>query len=160
MSEYLISILGIVVLGVVVDLVMPSGQMSKYIKGTFGIFTVLVIVSPLPKLLKLDFDFSSLFYNQASIEIDKDFLEATNNRIVEQLCFNVEKSCENAGFLEIKCEIKSNLEDNKLVIKKVIIDLKNMVINQNKVHINKYDEIIDAVRQVVNIDKEKIEFYE
>lgn len=160
MSGYLISIIGVVILGVLVDLVLPSGQMNKFVKSMFGIFTILVIVSPVPKLINSNFDFSSLFYNQASIEVDKDFLEVTNKKIVEQLAKSIVASCENSGYSKVECEIESILVDNKLVIEKVKINLKNLVISQDVVHINKYTEIEQAVQRVVNIEKEQIVFDE
>ena len=43
MGEYLLSILGIVILGVVIDVVMPSGSTSKYISGIFAIVVMFVI---------------------------------------------------------------------------------------------------------------------
>ena len=141
MSGYLISIIGVVMLGVLVDLVLPSGQMNKFVKSMFGIFTILIIISPVPKLINSNFDFSSLFYNQASIEIDKDFLEVTNKKIVEQLEKSIESSCEKSGYSHVKCEIESILVENKLVIEKVKINLDKLVISQNVVHINKYTEI-------------------
>ncbi len=160
MSGYLLSIIGVVVLGVLVDLVLPSGQMNKYVKSMFGIFTILVIISPVPKLLNQNFDFSKLFYNEASTTIDQDFLTVTNKKIVEQLEISVEKSCENSGYKQVKCEIESILENNKIVIKKVSLNLKNMVISQDQPHINKYTEIVQAVKQVVNVEKEQIIFNE
>ena len=160
MSGYLISIIGVVILGVLVDLVLPSGQMNKFVKSMFGIFTILVIVSPVPKLINSNFDFSSLFYNQASIELDKDFLEVTNKKIVEQLEKSIVASCENSGYSKVECEIESILVDNKLVIEKVKINLKNLVFSQNVVHINKYTEIEQAVQRVVIIEKEQIVFDE
>lgn len=160
MSGYLISIIGVVMLGVLVDLVLPSGQMNKFVKSMFGIFTILIIISPVPKLINSNFDFSSLFYNQASIEIDKDFLEVTNRKIVEQLEKSIESSCEKSGYNNVKCEIESILVENKLVIEKVKINLDKLVISQNVVHINKYTEIEQAVQRVVNIEKERIVFDE
>lgn len=160
MSEYLLSIIGVCILGVVVSMIMPTGQMSKYIKSFFGIFTVLVILSPVPKLLNSNYDFSSLFYNQTSTEIDTDFVDATNKKIINQLETLIEKSCENSGYLGVECEIESNLENNSLIIKKVYLNLKNLVISQNVVHINKYTEIVQAVQQVVSVEKEQIVFNE
>lgn len=160
MTGYLLSIIGVVILGVLVDLILPSGQMSKYIKSVFGVFTILVIISPVPKLINQNYDFSQLFYSQSASTIDKDFLEVTNKKIVEQMEISIEKECENSGYLGVECEIESNLVDNKLVIQKVYINLENLVISQNQVHINKYTEIVQAVMNVVNIEKEQIIFNE
>lgn len=160
MTGYLLSVIGVVILGVLVDLVLPTGQMNKYVKSMFGIFTILVIISPVPKLINQNFDFSQLFYNQTSTTVDSDFLEVTNKKIVKQMELSIEKSCENSGYLQIECKIESILEDNKLIIKKVYINLKNLVISQDQPHINKYTEIVQAVTQVVNVSKEQIIFNE
>lgn len=156
MNEYLLSIIGVTTLGVVISIVMPTGNMSKYIKSFFGLFTILVIISPVPKILNSNFDFYSLFYNYSSEQIDTDFVDATNKKIVAELEKLIIVSCENSGYSGVKCEIESNLENNQLIIKKININLQNLVISQNMVHINKYTEIVQAVRQVVNVDEEKI----
>lgn len=160
MREYLLSIIGVCVLGVIVSMILPSGQMSKYIKAFFGLFTILVIISPIPKLLNSNYDFSSLFYNQKSTEIDADFIDATNKKIVNQLKLLIQKNCEKSGYFGVECEIESNLENNNLIIKKIYLNLENLVISQNVVHINKYTEIVQAVQQVVNVEKEQIVFNE
>ena len=160
MTAYLLSIIGVVMLGVLVDIVVPNGQMNKYIKSMFGIFTVMAIILPIPKIINSNYDFSNFFYDKVSIEIDQDFLQATNKKIVKVLQTNVEKSIEKAGFLNVSCEIESNLEDNVLNIKKVTLNLKNMVISGQMSHINKYTEIVQAVQQVVNVSKEQIVFDE
>lgn len=160
MTAWLLSLIGIAFLGVLVDLVLPSGQMNKYIKGMFGIFTVFVIISPLPKLLNIDIDFNSLIYNQSATEIDSDFLQATNQKIKKQLEISVEKNLENKGFLKVDVEILANLEDMKFTIKKVIVNLQNMVINGNLPHINKYTEIKAGVLEILNIEEGQVVFNE
>ena len=41
-------------------------------------------------------------------------------------------------------------------IKKVIIDISKMVINQNMVHINKYTEIMDIAKEYLNVEESDI----
>ena len=160
MTGYLISVIGIVCLGVLVDIVMPTGQMNKYVKSMFGIFTIIVLISPVIKIIKSDYDISNLFYNQISVQIDKDFLEATNKKIIEEVEISIEKNCENKGFYNVECEIESILENNVLTIKKVTLNLKKMVISSGQVHINKYTELEQAVMQVVNIKGGQVVFDE
>ena len=160
MTSYLISVIGIVCLGVLVDIVMPTGQMNKYVKSMFGIFTIIVLITPIINLLKSDYDVSNLFYNQTTIQLDKDFIEATNKKIVEELESSIEKQCESSGYSHVECEIESILENNVLVIKKVILNLEKMVISSNQVHINKYTELEQAVKRVVNIVGGQIVFNE
>lgn len=50
MSAWLLSIVGVVSLGVLIEIIMPEGEHSKYIKGIFSLIVVFVIVAPFPKL--------------------------------------------------------------------------------------------------------------
>ena len=63
MTGYILSILGIVVAGVFIDIVIPSGTISKYIKGMYSIFVVAVLLSPIMKLMTKTHDFTIKFNN-------------------------------------------------------------------------------------------------
>ena len=160
MKEFLLSIIGVVMLGTVVDISLPTGKISKFIKSIFGIFIIVILISPIPKLLNQNYDFGSIFYDKVSTEIDSDFLDVTYSNIVTELEESVVTCCSNAGFNNIKCKINYNVENSKLNIENVICDIKNMSISQNMVHINKYAEIEQAVKQVINIEGDKIIFDE
>ncbi|MBQ8614967.1 MAG: stage III sporulation protein AF, partial [Clostridia bacterium] len=58
MTGYILSILGIVVAGVFIDIIVPSGSINKYIRGIYSIFVVAVLVSPIMKLLNKTNDFT------------------------------------------------------------------------------------------------------
>ena len=54
MASWLASVLGVVVVGVIVELLTQNRRMGKFIRSIYGFIVLLVIVSPLPKLLKAD----------------------------------------------------------------------------------------------------------
>ncbi|MCQ2382513.1 MAG: stage III sporulation protein AF [Clostridia bacterium] len=54
MATWLGSILGVVVVGVMVELLTQNRRMGNFIRSIYGFVVLLVIVSPLPKLLKTD----------------------------------------------------------------------------------------------------------
>lgn len=54
MAAWLGSILGIVVVGVVVELLTQNRRMGNFIRSIYGFIVLLVIVTPLPKLFKAD----------------------------------------------------------------------------------------------------------
>ena len=39
-TQYVVSIIGIVFLGVLVDVIMPDGEMNKFIKGMFSLLAM------------------------------------------------------------------------------------------------------------------------
>ena len=43
MTGYILSVLGIVIAGVFMDVILPSGTIAKYIKGIYSIFVVAVL---------------------------------------------------------------------------------------------------------------------
>ena len=68
MGPWLLSIAGVVILGVIVELVMSDGPMSKFIRGIYAFFILLVIVSPLPNLLSNGIEVGG------GIQIDEELL--------------------------------------------------------------------------------------
>ncbi len=54
MATWLGSILGVVIVGVMVELLTQNRRMGNFIRSIYGFVVLLVIVSPLPKLLKVD----------------------------------------------------------------------------------------------------------
>ena len=58
MSEWLIGVVGIISLGLLLEILIPEGQTSKYVKGAFSLLVIFVVISPLPKLLNGEYDFN------------------------------------------------------------------------------------------------------
>ena len=61
MSGYILSILGIVISGVFIDIIVPSGSTSKYIKSIYSIFVVAVLLMPLLKFINNSNDFEVVY---------------------------------------------------------------------------------------------------
>ncbi len=155
-SSYILSIIGIVFLGVLVDVIMPEGEMNKFIKGAFSLIALFVIVSPVQKLFKSNFDIGDVFYNQSSIQTDSDFLEATAKQMKLELENTLKVKLKDAGFDKVEVEIMCDLSNNVLDIKKVYIDISKMVINTNLVHINKYTEIKNVTINFLNVEESDV----
>jgi len=54
MTAWLASIVGVVVVGVIVELVMQGRRMGNFVRSIYSFMVLLVIVSPLPKILKVE----------------------------------------------------------------------------------------------------------
>ncbi len=54
MTAWLASIVGIVVVGVIVELVMQGRRMGNFVRSIYSFTVLLVIVAPLPKILKAE----------------------------------------------------------------------------------------------------------
>ena len=78
MTAWLLSIVGVVFLGVMVDIISPSGKTGGFIKSMFAIFLVYVVITPIVKLAK-----------NGEFKIDEDY----NFKIIETDLSVKEREC-------------------------------------------------------------------
>jgi len=153
MSGYVLSILGIVLLGVIIDVIVPSGNINKYIKSIFSIFVEAVIISPVVNFLsnkngiKLDYD---------NFEMDKQLIEYIFEKRAENEENEIEIYLKDNGFNGIDINLNYSINNNELDYISCIINLKNLVISADKQHINKYEFIKKSVKDFANLTDEEI----
>ena len=156
-SIWVLSIICIVLIGVLMEVVLPEGKTNKLLKSIVAVVSVLVIVSPLKNIDINNINFSNLFNN---IEIDSEFVLDTQKNIVEALSRDIENCLEENGYGGVDIRIDASFEEEKTEIKTVFVDLTNLVLSSENLNIDKYTKIIAIIREEVNIDKENVIFYE
>lgn len=154
-SSWIMAVVGISVLGVLVDLIMPDGQTKKYIKGVFAFIVVLVIISPLPSLLNKEFSINDIFEENA-IVIQEDFVYQVNRDRLETLENMIEADLKEQGISNVSVKISANIFTNKMKIEAVFVDLSQVVINQNLEHIDINELVAKSVLKYVSIEKNNI----
>jgi len=156
LSIYLLSIVGVVVISVVLELVIPSGQISKYIKSIMSLVIIFVIASPLPKLLNNGIDFSSLF--SSTIELDEDYLETVKNQNITLLERQLQDELEAEGITGAELQIWGELEDGQINISYIFVEMENVVLSSELEHINKYEAIRNLLIECTGVDEEQVVF--
>lgn len=159
-SKWLISILSVVISGVLVDLLLPNGKLNGFIRAIFGFLAVTIIISPLPSIINRELSFENVIYNYGATQIDQDFVDASIKNIITNLENATEQELKNEGFENVNVVISYIIENYKYTIKKVSLDIKNLVINSNQVHINKYTEMKQIVVNFLNVSTEEVEINE
>lgn len=101
MSAWLLSIVGVVALGVLIEIIMPEGEHSKYIKGIFSLVVIFVIVSPFPKLLSGNGYEKFFDDNTQQIQIDVDSYESIKDTYRQNIINNFDKVLEENGYSDI-----------------------------------------------------------
>ena len=159
MGGYLLSILGVVILGVVIDVILPSGSTSKYISGIFAIVVMFVIISPVLTWVKNGYSIKDDFTLQ-DISLDEKLLYNINNSKFTEMEKEIEQELSNNGYTNVKVDIQFTIDATNVKISQVLVDLSKLVINENCVNINKYVYIRQVVLSKLNITKEVIVFCE
>ena len=158
LSSWIISIAGIICVSVVVELIMPSGQMNRYIKGIFSFVIILVIILPIPKLLKSKLDFSDLL-DYGQIEVDENYLYQLNLDKLSFLKESIEEEAANMGYKNIIVSINADILSSAFQIKSVFVDLSQIGISGNAVHkdINEIrKDITKLVLKHIKIEEGKV----
>lgn len=157
MAGYILSILGIVIAGVFIDIIIPSGTISKYIKSIYAIFVLAVIITPIIKFFNNNQGFN-LQYQE--YEINQNLINYIQTNKIATIENDITLELENEGLFNIDIIINYSIDNNELSINSCTINLENLVISSDKQHINKYEIIKEIVREHTNLTDEEMIFYE
>ena len=144
---WIISVVGVILLSVLTDVLLPEGQMNKYVKGIFSILLIFVIIAPLADFIRKDIEISDLL----NFDMESDGIVVEKSEIVE-----MEESLRaDLETLGIQCEkvVIFSRENNINTIVGVNVFLKE----------KKEEKQVDMIRKIItnkiNIEQEKIFIY-
>ena len=160
LSAWVLSIVGIVVLTLMVDIIIPEGKTGKYIKGVFAMLTVFVIAMPLPKIFNSEFDLEEFLQQNTSASADCDVLENIYYMRLERLEQKIITSAESEGIKNMEVKINALNNNSFVEIQSIEINLKNVVIEEKNPNINIVDIVIDLVSKAAETDKSAVKVYE
>lgn len=160
LSAWVLSIVGIVVLTLMVDIIIPEGKTGKYIKGVFAMLTVFVIAMPLPKIFNSEFDLEEFLQQNTSASADYDVLENIYYMRLERLEQKIITSAESEGIKNMEVKINALNNNSFVEIQSIEINLKNVVIEEKNPNINIVDIVIDLVSKAAETYKSAVKVYE
>lgn len=138
--KLILPIVGVVLMSLLTDVLLPSGQVNKFIKGVFSLLLILVIISPISSFLNKDVEFD--FFQQGDeVTVDDSFLSDTNQRRKEEMENNICRLLEKEGYKVTGVEIE--YEDN--IISSITINLQEEDLT-----------VKDYVCSYIGIDRERI----
>ena len=153
MTGYVLSVLGIVIAGVFIDIIVPSGSISKYIKGIYSIFVVAVLINPILKFLNKNHDFTVKYKDY---EISSNLIEYIFKKQILATEKEIEDRLKIEGFSNIDISLFYSIENNELNYNSCSVNLKNLVISSDKQHINKYEFIKNIIKESTSLTEEEI----
>lgn len=157
MSGYILSILGIVICGIVIDIILPSGVINKYVKSIFSIFVVAVILSPLINFINSN---KEINLNFEEYEVQENITNYIFSERIQAIESSIENDLSENGFKNIDIKITYSVEFNELIIISCEVFLENAEISPDKSHINKYEFISETVNKYSTLGNEEIKFHE
>ena len=159
MSGYLITLLGVILLGVLVDIILPSGSTSKYISGMFAIFVIFVIITPIINWVKSDYKLTD-YISSSEIELNDKLLQNMYNAKIDAIEDDISLELSRNGYDGVEIKIQFNVAADNVEFERVLVDIGNLVINNQASSINKYVYIRQVIMSYVAVTEEVIEFCE
>ncbi len=157
MSGWILSIGLTTVILAVLNMVLPSGKIGKFITSLFPLVLLLVVIKP---IFNVDFDSitQNLTNSEYNVEYQTEYLNSVINRKKEQ-CYENCKSILKLYYVE-NAEIKIEFKDkeNSFEIKKVEINLQNAVIKSQDGHID-INRIKLEIAVNLSIEEEAVKIY-
>lgn len=151
MKAWLLSILGVVFLAVLLDMIYPNGKTNAFCKSIFGVFAVIMLISPIFKI-KIDYDNST---NYVDTVLTNNLAKSKN----EYLKIRIENALKSKNINDCSVEIKGNYSNNEYEVENIYVDTTDLVLTENITHTNKYEVIIQEILNIIKIDIERIVIY-
>lgn len=159
-SVWVLSIAGIIVLSVLIDLILPNGSTANFIKNIFAYVVILVIITPIFSFFSNKEVNIESFFQDNEITLQTDFISSVNQSSLDNLAEKIEKKLESQNIFGVKIGIVGDIFEKTLTISQVSVDLTDLVIKENSSHINIKTSISETILTYLKIDKECIIFYE
>lgn len=147
-----LTVLGLAIVISIAEMLLPQGKMRKVIRSVFATVTALVIVTPLPSLLKIDFDPD---WGMGEVKVDSDYLEYTNGVKAMLVSAAVNDLIKEKGYKGVDVEVKL---DDAWNVHSAVVKFSNSGMTENGEHINK-SEIIGLIADYLRIGEEAIMTY-
>ena len=153
MTAWLLGIAGIVVVGVVVELLLTDSPMSKFIRSIYAFFLLLVIVSPLPNILRNGVDIGS------GLDYNWELVGHLNSASAQAAQRRLETSLNNFGIQNVLVTITYDRNSPSFVIQDVHINAWGVVLREDRRNINVRQEVIRIAMLTLNIREEQIRYH-
>lgn len=157
MNTWILSLVGIVFLGVMLDVIAPNGKSNNFIKSIFGLLVILTLINPIKNLITINLN------DKISDDIIATNSELTlyiNNAWVEQKNLKINNKLIESNIMGVNVNICGNLFEKNFVVDYVYVDISNLVLTDEITNINKYEKIEEIILEQIEIEKERIIFYE
>ncbi len=134
MKEWILSVVGVIALGVLVDILLPSGKMAKYVRGAFSLLVVLVISSILPIIANADFqiDFDS-----------SDFFAVESEKSAKLYTYLEQKAKSELEWCNCECDVQVECDNTVVKSVRVIVYASEM----------SADNIVAVVTKTLGVNK-------
>ena len=151
MYSWIISVVGIALLTILCDVILPDGKLNKHVKHVCSLLAVAVVFSPVLSMLR---DFSiDIDVSQEALSYDVNLENYFVVQTVEDIENTIEQRLDSAGFVGATVEISYHVVDAKLILEKAVVSLKNVVLSSPSLVINLNENIKKIILDLYSFEQ-------
>lgn len=122
MNAWLLSVVGVGILGVIINFLTAKTRLHSVVKTACTYVFLLVLIFPLPSLITGGGDGSSCGIFDSEISYDEDILNNTNNAYFSIVSTSLKRTLKEDGY-DTDVEVKGDITGEKAIVNEVIIIL-------------------------------------
>ena len=147
MSNWLLSIAGIVIIGALIEILLSDSSVQKFVRSIYAFFVLFVIAQPLPGFFR---DTVASVEAGGRIELNTELMQRINTQSAAAFQRNTMAALSAAGFDGVIVTIHVEPHTN--------FKIQAIYVNALGVNINNKQDIIKIVRAVTNAPEEVIHY--
>ena len=159
LAAWITAIFVAVVIAIGAELLFSDTRMSKFIRSVTAIVIVLVIVMPIPALVKNGFSIGGDDTAENNMQLDESFIGFVDEKRINAVEAALAGELKNAGISGAAVKITRAGNGEKTKIVQVEINLADSVIDEKLGHINMNELAVTTVCKYLNIEKSKVVVY-
>ena len=129
LAAWMTGIVGVIALGVLLQVLLPEGQTGKYVKGAFSLLVIFVIVAPLPSVASALKDWEPTY---TDIAPDYGFIEDSAELFERSAALKAQTALAEEGYdAEVKVVVK---EGSVSDIESVDVTLRLPVLSESELN--------------------------
>ena len=132
-SSWIISIACVSLFSVLIEHLMPSGEISKYIRIVVAMVIVYVVVSPIGNIFGSD---SIKELVVSSVPVESDIMYSINKSKAKRLDDDITKALVDSGYKGVQVEVNADLFSDSFDIINILVDFSNVVLIENNANID------------------------
>lgn len=159
LAAWITAIFVAVVIAIGAELLFSDTRMSKFIRSVTAIVILLVIVMPIPALVKNGFSIGGDDTAENNMQLDESFIGFVDEKRINAVEAALAGELKNAGISGAAVKIARAGNGEKTKIVQVEINLADSVIDEKLGHINMNELAVTTVCKYLNIEKSKVVVY-
>lgn len=125
MSSWILSIVGVSLLTILCNVIMPDDKLNKYVKTVCSLVVVAVMFSPILGIIQnLSFQLDDLEQVNNNVNLETYFVEQT----VEDIERRLEEELDANAIVGCTVEIYYHVSNDKLILQKAVVNIQNVVL--------------------------------